>query len=209
MDNDDILVNFLFEVGMLAHTPRSGFQPLGSGSQSVAEHTHRVVYIGYTLSAMTPGTDTSKVMKMCLFHDLPEGRTSDLNYIHQKYAQTNEKQALRDLTEKLPFGDDILQLHKEYEERESIESKLAKDADNLEWIMCMKEQADIGNKRAETFIPPAVKRLKTPAAQRLATRILLTNSDEWWYGDKQDQWWVSRNKQQPDNHPATNSSSLE
>jgi putative hydrolases of HD superfamily len=43
------IVNFLFEVGILSKTPRSGFYFLGSGNQSVAEHINRVVYVGLCL----------------------------------------------------------------------------------------------------------------------------------------------------------------
>ena len=60
------IVNFLFEVGMLSKTPRSGFYFLGSGQQSVAEHTNRTVYIGYVLALMNGKADAAKVMKMCL-----------------------------------------------------------------------------------------------------------------------------------------------
>lgn len=196
MQEQDIspVVDFLFEAGSLATTPRSGFHLLGSGKQTVAEHTNRVVFIGYTLATLSEGVDVAKVMKMALFHDLPEGRTSDLNYVHQKYAQVNDAQAMQDLGSRLPFKGELEQLYHEYEARETLEAKLAKDADQLEWILSLKEQADIGNTRANTFLPPAVKRLKTPIAQQIATRIILTGSDEWWYADKKDEWWVSRNK---------------
>ena len=46
------IADFLFEVGMLAKTPRSGFFFLGSGEQSVSEHTTRTIYIGYTLAML-------------------------------------------------------------------------------------------------------------------------------------------------------------
>ena len=45
MDN---IANFLFEVGMLNKTPRSGYQFLGSGKESVAEHILRTVFVGYS-----------------------------------------------------------------------------------------------------------------------------------------------------------------
>ena len=41
----DRIVEFLFEVGMLKRTPRSGWQFLGSGSESVAEHAFRTAWI--------------------------------------------------------------------------------------------------------------------------------------------------------------------
>ncbi len=44
MDN---IANFLFEVGMFNKTPRSGFQFLGSGRESVAEHILRTIFVGY------------------------------------------------------------------------------------------------------------------------------------------------------------------
>ncbi len=36
---------------------------------------------------------------MCLFHDLPEARIGDLNYVNKKYVQANEEKAIADATE--------------------------------------------------------------------------------------------------------------
>ena len=44
------VANFLFEVGILARTPRSGFHFLGTGDQTVAEHINRACYIAYMLA---------------------------------------------------------------------------------------------------------------------------------------------------------------
>ncbi len=186
------IANFLFEVGILSKTPRSGFYFLGSGEQSVAEHIHRTVYIGFVLASMSKGVDVLKVLKMCLFHDLAEARTSDLNYVHQKYAASDEESAIHDLTSTLPFGDDMLETLEEFQKRESAEAILAKDSDNIEWILSLREEEDTGNSRAASWIPSAVKRLKTDAAKELATQILSTKSDEWWFSDKDNDWWVNR-----------------
>jgi putative hydrolase of HD superfamily len=188
------IVDFLYEVGILARTPRSGFHFLGSGSQSVAEHGNRSAYIGYVLASMEKDVDSAKVLKMCLFHDLSEARTSDLNYVHQKYAQADHGKAVTDIANSLEFGDDIKSTIDEYEERTSKESILAKDADNLEWIISLKEQVDIGNKRAEEWIPSAIKRLKTESAKNVAAGIMQVDSNHWWFSDKEGEWWVSRNK---------------
>ena len=196
-ENLKSIANFLYEAGMLAKTPRSGFQFLGSGNQSVAEHTNRAVFISYVLAWMHGNkVDLDKVLKMSLFHDFAEARVSDLNYVHQKYTERHEDKAVEDMVSTVPFGDDIKEILDEYEERQSIESKIAKDADNIEWIIALKEQADIGNERALVWIPPAVKRLKTEEAKRLVDVILKTDSDEWWFGEKDDSWWVNRNKKQ-------------
>jgi len=81
------IANFLFETGMLQKTPRSGFQFLGSGCESVAEHTLRTIFIGYALCKLDPEVDESRVMKLCLIHDLPETRTGDMNYVNKKYSR--------------------------------------------------------------------------------------------------------------------------
>lgn len=185
------IVNLFFEVGALANTPRSGFFFLGSGSQSVAEHTNRVAYIGMVLAMLDSSVDSGKVVKMCLLHDLAEARTSDLNYVHQKYVTADEETAIHELVKTLDFGDQLLSLLQEYKDRTSKESIMAKDADNLEWILSLKEQADIGNARAETWIPSAVARLKTEVGKRIAMEILTTKADEWWF-KKDDEFWVDR-----------------
>lgn len=193
-NNINATVDLLFEVGILSKTPRSGFHFLGSGQQSVAEHTCRTVYIGYVLAVLDNKADSAKVMKMCLLHDLHEARTSDLNYVHQKYAKVDDERATKDLTDTLGFGSGMKQVIKEYEEGKTKEAKISKDADRLEWIISLKEQVDIGNARAKTWLPSAIKRVKTSSAKKLARRIVKTNSDHWWFADKDDDWWVTRYK---------------
>ncbi len=194
-DNIDGVVNFLYEVGILAKTPRSGFFFLGSGEQSVAEHINRVCYIGYCLAHIAGDVDVGKIVQMCMFHDISESRISDLNYVHEKYTTRLEEKAHEDLTQSLPFGKDLKELVDEYEERESKESKLTKDADNLELLLSLKEQADTGNERAKTWIPSLIKRLLTDEAKVLAEVIIKTDSDNWWFGNKDDKWWVNRNQE--------------
>lgn len=186
--------NFLFEAGMLQKTPRSGFHFLGSGSQSVAEHIHRVCYIGFVLAEMHGNVDSLKILLMCLFHDTSESRISDLNYVHQKYTTRDEVSAMNDQVAHLPFGKKLLGIHDEYHERESVEAKLAKDADNIEFLLSLKEQSDIGNKKADTWIPSLLKRMLTEEGRNLATTITTVPCDEWWFKEKDDSWWVDRSK---------------
>lgn len=192
----DKITNFLYEVGMLQHTPRSGFQFLGSGSQTVAEHLHRAAAIAYVLALLEKVENPHKVTTMALFHDISESRISDLNYVHQKYTTRLEEKAHQDVVESLPknIGQEVWSLIDEYEKRESLESKIVKDADNLEWILSLKEQVDIGNERAREWLPSAVARLKTENGKSLAEVILNTRSDKWWFGDPTDGWWVYRSQ---------------
>jgi putative hydrolase of HD superfamily len=190
------ITDFLYEVGMLQHTPRSGFQFLGSGSQTVAEHLHRTAAIAYILALLAKVENPHKVTTMAIFHDVSEARISDLNYVHQKYNTRLEEKAHADLVASLPseIGSNVKSLIDEYEERQSLESILVKDADNLEWIMSLQEQVDIGNERAKEWLPSSVARLKTKEAKKLAEVIIKTRSDRWWFGDPNDGWWVYRSQ---------------
>src|SRR5690606_29186512 len=123
-----------------------------------------------------------------------ESRISDLNYVHQKYTERYEDKAHSDLVASLPFGKEVSKLLEEYHDRETIEAQFAKDADNLEFLLSLKEQIDVGNERAKTWIKPLMGRLLTKEAIELAEVIIKTDSDSWWYEDKDDDWWVNRNK---------------
>lgn len=186
----DAIANFLFEVGMLKRTPRTGLQFLGSGEESVAEHVFRVVFIGYALARLEQDVDELKVLKMCFLHDLPEARIGDLNYVNKKYVTADETKAIRDLAETIPFGGDIEQIIEEFNRAETREAQLANDADQLELILMLKEYKDLGNKYADEWISFALKRLRTEKAQALAHAIIDTDSTSWWFKDKSD-WWIN------------------
>ena len=187
------IANFLFEAGMLKRTPRSGFQFLGSGAESVAEHIFRTSYIGYALGQLVPGADVDRLVKLCLFHDLPEARTGDLNYVNKKYVEANEKKAVEDLAQTLPFGKEIRDLIHEFNDGATLEAKLARDADQLEMILALKEYKDIGNRYADEWLEFSLRRIQTDAARELAKTILETDSSLWWFSDKGD-WWVNGGK---------------
>jgi len=187
------IANFLFEAGMLKRTPRTGFQFLGSGAESVAEHIFRTTYIGFALGKMAKGVDADRIIKMCLFHDLPEARTGDQNYVNKKYVEVNERKAIDDMARPLSFGGDIKDVILEFNEGKTEEARLARDADQLELILALKEYKDLGNTYAEEWLEFSLKRLQTDTAKELAAVILKTDSSLWWFSDKSD-WWVSGGK---------------
>lgn len=185
------IVNFFFELGMLKKTPRSGFQFLGSGHESVAEHVFRVALIGFTLARLEGTVDVCRVVRMCLFHDLPESRTGDLNYVNRQYVQVREDQVVRDLAKPLPFGGEIEGLLAEFRQSTSRESQLAQDADQLDLILELKEHLDLGNRYAAQWIHFARQRLKTDLGRLLASEITETDSTAWWF-EGRDHWWTMK-----------------
>jgi len=189
------LAHFLFEIGMLKRTPRSGFQFLGSGTQSVAEHSFRTAMIGYVLALTEENIDVGKVLELCLFHDVPEARIGDLNYVNKKYVSADEKKAVDDLAATLPFGERYRKLQYEFMDGDSAEAVVAHDADQLEMILSLKEYKDLGNPNADEWYPFSCKRLKTENGRKLAQTIWETNSTHWWFDDDAD-WWVHGEKKE-------------
>lgn len=118
---------------------------------------------------------------MCFLHDLPEARTGDLNYVNKKYVVADEKKAVRDLAETIPFGDDIESTIEEFNRAETREAQIANDADQLELILMLKENKDLGNAYADEWLAFAIKRLRTERAQDLARAVLETDSTSWWF----------------------------
>jgi 5'-deoxynucleotidase YfbR-like HD superfamily hydrolase len=184
------LINFLFEVGMLKKTPRTGYQFLGSGKESVAEHSFRMALIGYLLSIQEPKADAMKTVLMCLFHDLHEARTGDHNYVNKRYVRIDEDKAVQDLAKGLPIREEIVSLTREFAEGQSLEACISRDADQLDLILSLKEEQDLGNAYAREWLHYAVKRLQTASARKMAEEILETDSTEWWF-EKKTEWWVN------------------
>ena len=189
------VINFFFELGMLKKTPRSGFQFLGSGRESVADHSFRMAMIGFTLARLSGNVDPFKVVCLCLFHDIPEARTGDQNYVNKRYVTVDERGAIRDLADSLPFGDEVKELLTEYREAQTEESRLVHDADQLDLILELKEQNDLGNTYAAKWIHFARQRLITPIAKEIAEEILTTDSTDWWFKGHDDWWGKNNNKE--------------
>lgn len=187
------IADFVYETSIHSRTPRSGLWFLGSGSQSVAEHLFHTALIAYALSYLEPKADKSKVLLMALVHDIGEGRTSDHNYVHQRYGRLAEAEAVKDIAGSVPFGQEILDLFTEEQARETLEANLVKDADQLEWVTTLRAEEIKGNSKAREWIVIALKRLKTPAGKKLGKYLEKTHPDSWWFNSK-DAWFVDRNK---------------
>lgn len=186
------VARFIYEMGVHQHTPRSGFWFLGSGSQSVAEHLFRTAYIAYALSHLVTSVDKNKVLLMALTHDIGEGRTSDLNYVHQRYGRLAEKNAVADIAASFPlFGKEIQALFEEEQANLTPEARLVKDADQLEMIASLRAEEVKGNLKARAWAKIVCKRLKTPIGKKIGVQLMKQHPDSWWF-NAADGWFVHR-----------------
>jgi putative hydrolase of HD superfamily len=178
------LIHLFYEIGMLDTTPRSGFAFLGSGKQSVSEHSFRMTLIAYSLAKeLKENIDEKKLLLMCLFHDLPEARTGDLNYINKKYVVANELKVLEDLQNECRLGPEIATLLEEYRLSKSLEAQIAHDADQLELMLVLKRELELGNSFAKLWLENAAKRLVLAPSLKIAEEIMITESYQWWHKD--------------------------
>jgi putative hydrolase of HD superfamily len=174
------IANLLFEAKMLKNIPRSGYHFLGAGKESVAEHSFSTVFIAYVMSQMEHDVDALKLISMCLVHDLPESRTGDLNYVQKNYVTADENKAVNDAMRNLPFGHSLTELIREFRSGESMEAKLARDADQLSFILELKALSDVGYDPPEKWLKIILKRLETKTGKKISKSIMSTKWDAWW-----------------------------
>jgi len=181
------LVSFFFEIGNLRKIIRAHQQTLLSFdlSDTIASHSFRVTFIGYFL-AKELKADVDQVLKMCLLHDLEEARSSDHNWVHKKYVKVFDQEIRRDQFRGLPGFRELTKLGREYEKRETLEAKIAKDADLLDEIFLLREYAWQGNKEAQTWLKGSKieneqeKMMSTKLAKKLAREAKKQAPSFWW-----------------------------
>jgi putative hydrolase of HD superfamily len=178
------LIHFLFEAGHLKNVDRSGWWLLGNRDpESVAEHSFRCTILGYILAKLEK-VDASKVIMMCLFHDVHETRTNDLHKVVQKYINLEEAgdKATQDQLEPLkdPIGEEIIDALSDLSDQESRESIVAKDADILECAMQAREYQVQGYEAAVDWLDRADEKLKCESSRKLLAILKVSNPGEWW-----------------------------
>ena len=183
------IADLVYEVGMLRHTPRTGWAFLGTNSENVAEHSFRTAVIGYILANLA-GLAPDHVVRLCLFHDLHEARTGDFNYVYHRYDQANSKTALAHALLGTGFLAEITAFFQEFSQAESKEALLANDADQLDLIANLRVELHKGNQFAREWLDSALPRLKTPEGRKLAQALLEADPNNWWYGEVDKSFWV-------------------
>jgi len=174
------IAEFLFETMLLKRVQRTGYQFLGPGKESVAEHTFGVMCIAWTLARMVPEADEGRLLAICLVHDFPEARMGDLNTVQKKYVTANEKMAVAHMARGLPFGSDLRALLHEFNAGETLEAQLAHDADQLAFLLDLKSLSDMGYAAPDKWAGHVKTRLQTDVGIKLSESIAKTEWDSWW-----------------------------
>ncbi len=198
MENaNERLADFLFEVGTLRRINRSHRQNLlvNDDTDNIASHSFRVTWIGWHLAKLE-GADPHKVTMMCLLHDLGEARSNDMNWIHKRYVTVHDDEITEEQLGTLPFPE-LKELVQEYSARQSLEAKVAKDSDNLDQILLLKEYEWQGNQEAARWLRGdeakdgrhRLDRLYTKAGRALGEAIYAREPSKWW-----EDLWTNKNR---------------
>ncbi|KKQ83411.1 MAG: Metal dependent phosphohydrolase [Parcubacteria group bacterium GW2011_GWB1_38_8] len=176
-------IDFLFEIGTLRNVPRAWQQILTGKVQNISEHIFRTTMIAWII-AVAEKADVSKVLKICLIHDIAESRASDIAFLHREYVTRYEKLADDHIFKDTELEKEVHSLLKEYAERKSLESKIVKDADNLDVDLELKELARIGDTSALSMQKDhrphiRTKKLYTKTAKKMWDDIQKTNPNAW------------------------------
>ena len=122
----------------------------GGRRESVAEHSWRITLMAYLVSDEFPEADLTKLLKMCLIHDLGEAFTGDIPTFDKTDSDEAKEAAVldqwvRELPQ--PFAEEMRTLYREMDERKTLESRIYKALDNLEALL-QHNESDIS-----TWIP--------------------------------------------------------
>ena len=174
------IAEFILEGCFLKQVPRSGYQFLGAGDESVAEHVYCTIFIAFVLSQLEPRADARRLLTMCLLHDLPEARIGDLNYVQKAYVQADEGLALSHSLDGLAFGDNVRAMLDEFNAGQTLEARLAHDADQLALVCDLTVLRGVGYTTPRTWLPHVLERLKTETGRQLAKALSEQPHDAWW-----------------------------
>lgn len=173
---------FLHEMGHLKQIPRAGWLLLRiANPESVAEHSARVGLVGIVLAAME-GADVGHAAAMCLLHDAHETRIGDVPSVGRAYVRTADPEAVT-AHQTAGMPDDaakvVQDLVAEYEAAETLEARVAKDADKIETLLQATEYLAQGHP-AQPWQDTSIAALRTDSAKRLAQAIVGGDPNAWW-----------------------------
>jgi putative hydrolases of HD superfamily len=133
------ILQFLRDTEQLKNVYRTSWTS-GGQRESSASHTWRLCLMAVVFADYFPEIDMSKLLKMCIIHDLGEAIGGDIPAILQSASapkNQQEREDLRTLLTPLPthLHEMILSLWDEYEQASTPEAKIAKGLDKLETIL--------------------------------------------------------------------------
>lgn len=135
--NPQTLIHFLNLVEPMKYHTRHSWTSTGR-QESVAEHSWRLSLMAYLVKDEFPKADISKVILMCICHDLGEAVTGDIPaFLKTEENRETETSAVHTLLSTLPepYQSELMDLFFEMEEQKTLESHIYKALDKMECLV--------------------------------------------------------------------------
>ncbi|MGH3343679.1 MAG: HD domain-containing protein [Carbonactinosporaceae bacterium] len=173
---------FLFEMGHLKNVTRAGWLLLNVPQpETVAEHSFRVGVVGIALAALE-GADVGRTAALCILHDAHETRIGDVPSVGRAYVNTAVPEAVSaHQTSAMPetMAKIFQDLVAEYEAEETLESRVAHDADKIETLLQAAEYQANGH-NTTAWRESSTASLRTDSGKHLAQAISAADPHDWW-----------------------------
>lgn len=185
-------IDFLFEMGRIRFLKRTWQRFFLTEVANDAEHTFRVMWLALIIAKKEKKGNQEKILKLALVHDIAESRAGDVDYLSRLYVERKEDLAIRDMLKDISIEKEFVALFRECEERETIEAKIVKDADNLDIDLELMEQKDanegvfkLKSQARKKIIP---KKLFTNTAKKMFKEIYLSDINNWHFNSENNRF---------------------
>lgn len=165
-------------VGALKILPRTGWVDRGiPNPETVAEHMYRSQFIAYDLAKTLGYSDPQSCSHMMMLHNLPEALAGDItphSDISKDEKKRLESEAAKTLAE-LSGNSEFYDMFIEYEEKQTLRSRICGDADQLECLIQNLEylkQYPEKQESLQAFWPYAEAKITTSAGKDMFQRLV-------------------------------------
>ena len=173
-----MLFDFFYAISELKKVPRKGWkEKVGIDKpESVADHSYGTAIMAMVFSDIE-NTNTEKMLKMALLHDLAESITGDFtpNEISKENKKIVENEVMEDILSKLPanIAEQYGKIWKEFQESKTKESLLLHDIDRLEMAIQAAKYYSEGypKEKLQEFVESAKKEIKSNELLKLLDTI--------------------------------------
>ncbi len=145
--------------------------------ESVADHSYSMAVISMVISDLE-NYNSEKIIKMVLLHDLAESKIGDYTPEQLSKEKKNklENNAFNEIIKNLPdlIKSQYLQIWQEYQENNSLESKIVHQIDKLEMALQAKiyEKDGYSQEKLEVFFESAKTDITDSKLKELFTKII-------------------------------------
>lgn len=175
-------LDLALQAAQLKRVPRSGWlmrgAPLGGQAENVAAHAYGVVFLSMLLLDLEGrGLDGERTLRIATVHDLAESLVGDLpatvsRFISKEVKHGAERAAMVELLGELGAAAPYLALWEEYEQGESGEARIVKDADKLDMMIQAYLYEQAGQRNLDEFWEKiSAASFYTVAAQQMYERL--------------------------------------